>query len=389
MLCFARRSSGLLDALSTVGKALVEDGKFTEALPVVCLQEYVQRYECMSVTGTVKARLQKIEALIGGGYAAEAVSLLACVLRGKDLPKVSGAYSGFGTVEGEEEAANSNGNGNSNNEEENVGEEDSTRPGINFYGLPPFHNYAAVDSEINVPAVNWVCGSKTNSLDDVEELRTSYLSKEAMFAYGEELIDCLVVVRVKVIMKMAESEFLPQLQNGSIVSTNLFSKLSSVGGKMAQSLQKLLLVKIKNSCEYDAAAAEAEHQRRLAEEEEKTKTSTEEEEGKNETTATTLAFPPPPPLATAIDIRNCCQCLLFQAESAQINGLFGEVRKLVSTCLGLMVRCGGDDMSLSHSEDELGNGDGRNSYDSKMWLTCRVMLANAALSQGRLGDVRR
>ena len=49
----------------------MEEEFFAQALPVICLNEWVNAYVCFDVDGLTKARLQRVEACVGGGFMAE------------------------------------------------------------------------------------------------------------------------------------------------------------------------------------------------------------------------------------------------------------------------------------------------------------------------------
>jgi len=74
---------------------LLEQNEGLLALPLCAFLESLARDSCSNVRLVLRARLLRLECLICAGLIAEAVSVLASLLKGAHLPRVAGGYSGM------------------------------------------------------------------------------------------------------------------------------------------------------------------------------------------------------------------------------------------------------------------------------------------------------
>ncbi|GMH79329.1 hypothetical protein TrST_g7856 [Triparma strigata] len=352
-------------SLTEVAEVLIEGGYYAQALPVICLNEWIFCYQSMNTDGLARTRLQKVEACVGAGFVAEGVSVLACVLKGQKLPKVAGGYCGVPSSDAapEEEAAET---------VEEGAEEGEARPGLNFFGLAPFLNEASVCDEKNADAIKWIA-----ALD---------LSSELASLYGEDVADLLQIVRVKLMVALIENEKLPMVKDGAVEEIGVFSSLRDSAGAVVDALQAKLMERIATSTVYvrkEKKESEAKVEEKKGEDGDVVDDEAEKEDEAEDDE-------PKPRLATEACIKKATNCIIFKAKIALSVRNFKEARKYAGAGLALMTRCSSGGMCLEETAlVNIGHMDRiKISVDSKQWLECRWILAKCALSQGRLDDVR-
>ncbi|GMH70729.1 hypothetical protein TrLO_g545 [Triparma laevis f. longispina] len=367
--------STMVISLTEVAAVLIEGGYYAQALPVICLNEWIFCYQSMNIDGLTRTRIQKVEACVGAGFVAEGVSILACILKGEKLPKVAGGYCGV---------PNNSSTKSSDEEVKEEGEEGETRPALNFYGLSPFLNEASVCDEKNAEAVKWISGgSKTDGEDSSPAFA---LTDELAEIYGEDVTDLVSIVRVKLMLGLIENEKLPIVKNGAVEQTPLFTSLRKNAGAVVDELQTKIMHRIATSAVY----VRPEEKKPETPNPEEKKGEDDEETEEQKKPEETEPEPPQPRLATEACIKKATTCIIFKAKIALTVRKFKEARKYAGTGLALMTRCSGGGMCLEETDlVNIGHMDRiKISVDSKQWLECKWILAKCALSQGRLDAVR-
>ncbi|GMH50506.1 hypothetical protein TrRE_jg12197, partial [Triparma retinervis] len=355
--------STLCMSLAEVAEVLVQNSLPALALPSICLREYLCRYKNFSIDGLVKARLQKVEACVDAGFVADGLSALAGVITGSGLPRVLGGYAG--------EIKGAGGDS-----------DEDTREGLNFYGMKEFKNSLSVHDEGNRGAISWLLG-RSGGEEETEEgagvvfglgAGEAGVNSEVKDLYGEEVIEKLVIARVKCILKLSENPKLPVIataEDGGVAEEvnfeGLYEEMVKTARGMSASLLSKVMKKIARSAERGSGGGEE-----MGEEKK------DGEEGVRSG------------LATVEDIRKAVCCITFKAQMEVRARKYKSARKLASSCLALMTRCSEGGMDL---RDDIVIGGGNENVikvgiDSKQWLECRHILASCALFQGRLEDCR-
>ena len=344
-------------SLAEVAEVLMQNSLSALALPSICLREYLCRYKNFSVDGVVKARLQKVEACVDAGFVADGLSALAGIMTGSGLPRVLGGYAGEVKDDG-------------------GGRDGETREGLNFYGKKEFNN----SDEGNKGAMSWLLGQTEDEDVATEDDGDAFglgageagLTNEVKELYGEDVIDKLLVVRVKCILRLSENPKLPvvaKAEDGGDVEVKLeglYGEMVKTAREMSANLLNKVMKKVAKSAETSGAEGEEVAEEKKGEEGSRTG------------------------LATVEDIRKAVCCIIFKAQMDLRARKYKSARKLASSCLALMTRCSEGGMEL---RDDIVIGGGNENVikvgiDSKQWLECRHILASCALFQGRLSDCR-
>ena len=356
--------STMLLGLAEVGDVLIQNSLPGLAIPCICLREYFCRYKMFNVDGLAKARLQKAEACVDAGFLAEGLSALAGVMTGSGLPRILGGYAGEVRADDEIYAG------------------EGTRESLNFYGFKEFRNCLSVHDEGNRGALNWLLGAADAEDGGDGEETEGYglgvgengMTNRVKALYGEEIMDRLLEVRIKFIMRLSDNPKLPVIvsggengSNGEVKSEALYGEMIRVSWEMCGKLQDKVLKRIARSAKGEGGeAGEADF---------------EEKKWEGEVG---------PRIASLEDVRKAACCITFKAQMELRGRNYKSARKLASSCLALMTRCNEGGMTL---KDDTVIGGGNENFvkvgiDSKIWLECRHVLASCALFQGRFKDCR-
>ena len=188
----------LLQSLRFSTHVMLRDRNGLEALPMICLSEYVASKITRNVAYLVQARLNRVDALLLAGCPAEAIRALAGLLKGEDLcadtdqgPTI---YTGGPSETG---GLNNAHTGRSSASGKSAPKTESPPEEVDDYvlaiDLVPFANSASPDDEANAPALAW--------LADFESVR---LTGRLKTLYGTRLCHELTLIRARVLVYLGQ-----------------------------------------------------------------------------------------------------------------------------------------------------------------------------------------